>query len=93
MCPGRRVVVRYEGRVQGVGFRFAAVRVARNCAVAGYVQNLSSGRVLLLVEGKEDVLTRFLESMRQSEVGQYIVREDVAWENATREFDSFTVRY
>jgi len=41
----------FSGRVQGVGFRQAVLQVAREFEVAGFVQNLSDGRVLLDVEG------------------------------------------
>jgi len=43
--------VYFSGRVQGVGFRHAVLQVAREFEVAGFVQNLSDGRVLLNVEG------------------------------------------
>jgi len=45
--------VYFSGRVQGVGFRQAVLQVAREFEVAGFVQNLSDGRVLLDVEGAE----------------------------------------
>jgi len=41
----------FSGRVQGVGFRQTVLQLAREFEVAGFVQNLSDGRVLLNVEG------------------------------------------
>jgi len=41
----------FSGRVQGVGFRQAVLQLAREFEVAGFVQNLNDGRVLLDVEG------------------------------------------
>lgn len=60
--PGRveRRVVYYRGDVQGVGFRFTTQRVASRFAVAGYVKNLSDGRVLVEVEGEQVELDGFL---------------------------------
>lgn len=47
----------FEGRVQGVGFRWRTTKIAREFDVSGTVQNLADGRVLLHVEGDErDVL-------------------------------------
>ena len=41
----------FSGRVQGVGFRFTALQVAREFEVAGYVENLYDGRVCIEAEG------------------------------------------
>ena len=45
----RRVVVR--GRVQGVGFRYAALEVAEAAGVTGWVRNCRDGTVEALVQG------------------------------------------
>lgn len=63
MARERRRIL-YSGRVQGVGFRLTARRLARGFAVAGYVRNLSDGRVELVAEGEPGVLDAFLEVVR-----------------------------
>ena len=35
----------FSGRVQGVGFRFQACRIARSLGLTGYVQNVWDGWV------------------------------------------------
>jgi len=50
----------FAGRVQGVGFRQAVLQVAREFEVAGFVQNLSDGRVLLDVEGAAAEIERLV---------------------------------
>jgi len=50
----RRVVVR--GIVQGVGFRFALVRVARSRGVSGWVGNRADGAVEVVFEGEEEAV-------------------------------------
>jgi acylphosphatase len=57
--------VQYSGRVQGVGFRAAAVEIARDHPVTGWVKNLSDGRVELHVEGIEAAVDKFLEAVRK----------------------------
>jgi acylphosphatase len=57
-------LVHYTGRVQGVGFRATAVRIARGYPVTGRVRNLADGRVELLVEGSEEDVKKFLEAVR-----------------------------
>ena len=46
----------FSGRVQGVGFRYQACRIARSLGLTGYVQNLWDGRVEMEAQGEESVL-------------------------------------
>jgi acylphosphatase len=50
--PVLRYVVCYEGRVQGVGFRFTTLAQTRGLDVHGFVRNEPNGTVLMDVEGK-----------------------------------------
>lgn len=46
----------FTGRVQGVGFRFTALRIAQLHQLKGYVHNSPDGSVEMLVQGyTEDV--------------------------------------
>jgi len=51
MADNVRMTAWFAGRVQGVGFRASTQQIAETHLVAGYVQNLSDGRVRLTVEG------------------------------------------
>ncbi len=55
--------VRFEGHVQGVGFRFQTLKVAREYDVAGSVRNLADGRVLLHAEGTEREVDDFVDAV------------------------------
>jgi acylphosphatase len=56
-------VAHFTGRVQGVGFRYAALQVAREFDVAGFVSNLPDGRVLLEAEGAQDEVAAFIAAV------------------------------
>lgn len=89
----RRLTARFEGHVQGVGFRFSTMQVASRFAVTGYVQNEMDGSVSVVAEGAEKELVRFLRELKASHVARYVTREDVSWSPATGEFATFGVRY
>lgn len=72
---GKTVHVFYEGRVQGVGFRYTARRVAAGFDVSGYVRNLDDGRVELVASGDSEEVDGFLEAMRDSELAGHIDTE------------------
>ena len=69
------VRVYYAGHVQGVGFRYSAVEIAKRYAVAGWVRNLADGRVELLAEGSDGEVTAFLTAVSERFRG-HIDRED-----------------
>jgi len=75
---GKTVQVFYEGRVQGVGFRYTARRVAAGFDVAGYVRNLADGRVELVASGDAEEVDGFLEAVRDSELAGHIAGEVAA---------------
>ena len=57
-------MVRYravaKGRVQGVGFRAYAAKIARDHRLTGWVANLSSGDVEMEVQGERQKVELFL---------------------------------
>jgi acylphosphatase len=53
----------FEGRVQGVGFRYTTRNIAINYDVTGYVRNLPDGRVELVAEGPEQEVSNFVDAV------------------------------
>ena len=66
----RRLLV--SGRVQGVGYRWFAVRAAQELGLSGWVRNLPDGRVEALAEGNEDQLERFVERLRKGPIASKV---------------------
>ncbi len=75
----RQVRVRYEGDVQGVGFRYTVQGLANRLGVTGGVENLNDGTVRLVAEGTEGILQQLLLNIRVSRLGPYISNEQIEW--------------
>ena len=88
----QRREVYYSGRVQGVGFRYTACRIALQFAVTGYVRNLADGRVELVVEGRPEEIQAMLRAL-QAQMGRYIRDVHETPCRATGAFSDFDVRY
>ena len=58
----RRII--YEGRVQGVGFRWTVKELARGYDVLGTVRNLPDGTVEIIVAGERGEVAEFLRDLR-----------------------------
>jgi acylphosphatase len=67
---GRHVF--YEGRVQGVGFRYTCKNIARGYEVTGWVRNLADSRVELQCSGTTEEVEGFLEAIAESELKGHI---------------------
>ncbi len=89
----QRITVRYEGRVQGVGFRFTVVNLAQNFTVTGWVKNEFDGSVSMVAEGEEAQLMSLLQAIRNSHLDQTITNELARRSAPTGEFKQFGVAY
>ena len=55
----------FTGHVQGVGFRYTALQVAKEFEVAGMVSNLADGRVYLEAEGTAAEVAAFVAAIEE----------------------------
>ena len=68
----RRVLVRIEGRVQGVGFRAFVQREAIARGIDGFVRNRRDGGVEAVFDGASDDVAAMLESCRRGPRGSRV---------------------
>ena len=93
MSNTKRVHVLVHGRVQGVGFRYFAQRVAMNLGVAGQVRNMGDGRVEIIAEAGEETLQLFLKRIEDGPSFGHVSSVDVEWSDAVNQFSGFKIAY
>ena len=59
----------FTGRVQGVGFRFTAHRIAMGNLLKGYVRNLPNGSVEMLAQGYTEDVDDCINNIKESFAG------------------------
>ncbi|MGB0774860.1 MAG: acylphosphatase [Akkermansiaceae bacterium] len=65
--------VTFEGRVQGVGFRYATKQIAMGYDVLGSVKNLPEGTVEMQLMGEPDEVDEFIrEIVEESAMAHHI---------------------
>lgn len=57
--------IEVHGRVQGVGYRYSALREAMILGITGYVKNMADGSVYIEAEGTREQLDAFVKWCRR----------------------------
>jgi acylphosphatase len=72
----------FEGRVQGVGFRYATRQIALGFEVIGWVKNLPDATVELVLEGEDQEVIEFIEEITEESTLSHHIKnfttEDIA---------------
>jgi acylphosphatase len=87
------IQVFYEGKVQGVGFRYTVKQIAKGFDVTGSVRNLRDGRVALQATGQEGEVRAFLEAIVQSELRAHIKKHSETPLLNAPDFRGFEIRH
>jgi acylphosphatase len=77
----------FSGRVQGVGFRFTALNVARRYGLTGFVRNTADGKVELLLQGSEDDINDCVEDLQQTFSAIDTQAEQVPFDSSYKDFE------
>ena len=83
--------VYFSGRVQGVGFRYTTLQVAKEFEVAGWVRNLPDGRVQVEAEGTPETVKAFITALEERMHG-YIRKTERQIAKRTPQFVGFNIR-
>jgi acylphosphatase len=71
-----------RGRVQGVGYRYFALREARRLGLSGWVANESDGSVHVVAEGRRDALEALLGRLNEGPPAGWVDGVATRWEPA-----------
>ena len=82
--------IHVKGRVQGVGFRYSAMREAQRRGITGFVKNQFDGSVYIEAEGSRGQLLDFIEWCRR---GPGFVKSVTADPAPVENYTDFTVEY
>ena len=83
----------YEGRVQGVGFRWTVRHIAKGFDVKGWIRNLIDGRVEMQIAGTEDEVRAFVDAIAESELRAHIRKTTENSLLAPVEANGFEIRH
>jgi len=86
-----RAHVLVSGQVQGVMFRETTRREADRRRVAGWVRNLSDGRVEAVFEGEEEDVRGLVQWCHRGPSRASVEAVDVDWEPVQGDLESFEI--
>ncbi|MCW8130543.1 MAG: acylphosphatase [Planctomycetota bacterium] len=92
MSENARIHVYLSGRVQGVGMRATVTDLALARGIAGWVRNLSDGRVEILAEGAKPTLEAWLAALER-QMGRNIEEMQKAYEPADGSLKGFRITH
>ncbi|HTR63346.1 MAG TPA: acylphosphatase [Candidatus Binataceae bacterium] len=81
-----------SGRVQGVGFRYAAKNEADELSLKGWVRNRPSGEVEIVAEGREDVLKMLAAWAHLGPPAANVSTVHEEWSEFAAQFVDFRIR-
>jgi acylphosphatase len=93
MADEMAFTVTVTGRVQGVGYRYAVVDVARELGLTGWVRNALDGSVETWVQGDELVLEQFIAFLRQGPRSARVQSVDILSAGPDASLHGFGVRF
>ena len=91
MSELKRAKILIDGFVQMVGYRSFTSRYANSLQLKGYVRNLYSGEVEVVVEGEEDKIEELIRYLRRGPHSARVDKVEVKWEEYQGKFNRFSI--
>lgn len=76
-----------------VMFRDFTRRKARSLGIFGSVKNMKDGSVLVIAEGEEEDLKRFIDFLNKGSVLSRVDNVEVSWSESKNKFSNFKIVY
>jgi len=86
-------LIRIQGKVHGVGYRFFATRVARRLGLKGSIKNLRDGSVEAIVEGEQSAIDEWIEELREGPRYAEVVNIEQESKDYTGKLPDFDVKF
>jgi acylphosphatase len=80
-----------SGRVQGVGFRYFAERMAHQLGIRGFVKNLSSGSVEVYAIGDASSLEEFKRHLAEGPRGARVAAVEESEDTVSAKYSRFRI--
>ncbi|MCX6951232.1 MAG: acylphosphatase [Verrucomicrobia bacterium] len=91
MADVHHETVYFTGHVQGVGFRYATLQIAKEFEVAGFVRNLPDGRVYVEAEGRPSEVEAFIAGILERMHG-FVRKTDRTAAKRPPQFSGFLIK-
>ncbi len=91
MAEVHHETVYFSGHVQGVGFRYTVLQIAKEFEVAGFVSNLPDGRVHLEAEGRAGDVAAFIAGVEERMHG-YVRKAERTSRRREPQLRGFTIK-
>jgi acylphosphatase len=82
-----------SGMVQGVGYRYFALRKANRYGIKGYVMNLANGNVLCEAEGEDGMVKDFIKELKAGPMFSQVNTVQVNTSANLTGYTNFEVRF
>lgn len=86
----KRLIV--HGRVQGVGYRYGMLAVAKHVQISGWVRNRSDGTVEAIVQGTTEAIEKILDWARRGPSGAAVSRVEIHEDTEQQIYEGFIQR-
>jgi len=87
----KRAEILIDGFVQMIGYRSFTSRHANSLRLKGYVRNLYSGEVEVVVEGDEDKIKKLIRYLRKGPYSARVDKVEVKWGKYQGKFNRFSI--